>query len=343
MFNFALQKSRRLAVHTIIIFSIAWVLIAIFAVAFQCKLPQSWAVHSDRCFNQVRYGGSFIATELIWLGGFLELYWSDRYRGWYSHGHTSNLSAVWFANEEKPQGSYHDSICIKNLVRPRNSYTPLSDWRVTRLIPIIVTRLVFINKAKDSHGHFADNFNIAVLTIVHTNLNVIVTCLPFIKPVTDNLQAGILARNVYGDTYLQIAPLIPWNRWETRPKQVPPKAGLFTLQVDLGFHKRGCPVGSLRRELLFNEMFLLTPTISRHCCWWRWWGKIEECGVLCFTFLLVYRAMVWYRNQFIKVLAVYFVESEVILLIQIILAHSELLYCYRLSIERDSGHLHTHI
>lgn len=65
------------------------------------------------------------------------------------------------------------------------------------MVPVIVVRLAFIHESQKIHGdHLADSFRIAVVTVVHTNLNVIVTCLSFIKPVTEGLQTGILAADL---------------------------------------------------------------------------------------------------------------------------------------------------
>ncbi|MCJ1456073.1 hypothetical protein MMC28_006430 [Mycoblastus sanguinarius] len=96
------------------------------------------------------------------------------------------------------------------------------------LFPVIATRLAFINKAKDSHGHFVDNFNIAVVTVAHINLNTIVTCFPFIKPITDSLQTGILMSDLHKGTRARLSTY-PIKHFGTKAKERAPKGrSLFT-------------------------------------------------------------------------------------------------------------------
>lgn len=47
------EKSRQTVVKLCIIFNLITFIAAIFAVAFQCQLPQPWAILSDKCFDQV--------------------------------------------------------------------------------------------------------------------------------------------------------------------------------------------------------------------------------------------------------------------------------------------------
>ena len=57
-------------------------------------------------------------------------------------------------------------------------------------IPLIVTRLVFINQAARSQDHPYDDFNTVLLTELHVNLAVILSCAPFLKLVMHSLQTG---------------------------------------------------------------------------------------------------------------------------------------------------------
>lgn len=62
-----------------------------------------------------------------------------------------------------------------------------------RIIPLTITRLVFLNHASE---RVFDDFNIVLLTSIHANLNIVLTCIPFLKPVMDGIQSGILASDI---------------------------------------------------------------------------------------------------------------------------------------------------
>lgn len=65
------------------------------------------------------------------------------------------------------------------------------------MIPIIVVRLVYLNSASKSVNHPLDDFSTVMSSSVQANLSVIVSCMPFIKPVMDSLETGILACDVH--------------------------------------------------------------------------------------------------------------------------------------------------
>jgi hypothetical protein len=56
--------------------------------------------------------------------------------------------------------------------------------------PLIVARLVFINRASGSQDRAYDDFNTVLLTELHVNFAVIVSCAPFLKHVMLCLQTG---------------------------------------------------------------------------------------------------------------------------------------------------------
>ena len=60
-------------------------------------------------------------------------------------------------------------------------------------LPLIVARLVFINQASVSQDHAYDYFNTSLLTELHVNFAVIISCAPFLKHVMHSLQTGWLA------------------------------------------------------------------------------------------------------------------------------------------------------
>ena len=62
---------------------------------------------------------------------------------------------------------------------------------------MIIVRLVFLHANGSSADHPFADFTTAVATSVHVNFSVVFTCLPFLKPVVDNLQTGIMAGAVH--------------------------------------------------------------------------------------------------------------------------------------------------
>ena len=125
---------------------------------------------------------------------------------------------------------------------------------MTRLIPVIAARMAFINKAKDSHGQFADNFDIAVLTVAHINLNVIVTCLPFIKPVTDSLQTGILASNLCGELSAGHSSHLMKPLGNTSSASAPKGRRLFT-PGESKISKNRIPTGQSEERIIVQQEF----------------------------------------------------------------------------------------
>ena len=56
MVSLARIKTRRLIVKGFVVFNFICIIVAMFAIAFQCPLPRPWAILSNKCFNQVRKG-----------------------------------------------------------------------------------------------------------------------------------------------------------------------------------------------------------------------------------------------------------------------------------------------
>ena len=71
------------------------------------------------------------------------------------------------------------------------------------LVPMIIVRLVYLKSYANSTDHPFDDFNTALATSVHVTFSVIVTCLPFLKTVMDNIQSGYLSGGLRGRTATQ--------------------------------------------------------------------------------------------------------------------------------------------
>ena len=64
------------------------------------------------------------------------------------------------------------------------------------MIPLIITRLVYLNDAYKSNDRTYDDLDTAIVTIFHANLSLVVMAIPFLKPFIDSLQTGILASDL---------------------------------------------------------------------------------------------------------------------------------------------------
>ena len=69
-----------------------------------------------------------------------------------------------------------------------------------RVIPVIVVRLVYLNARSNSADATFDDFATALITSIHVSLSITVSCIPFIKPVMDSLETGILASDVHSSS-----------------------------------------------------------------------------------------------------------------------------------------------
>lgn len=65
-----------------------------------------------------------------------------------------------------------------------------------RLVPVIVSRLVYLRRETQSNDYPFTNFYFVLLTSLHVNMSVLVTCIPFLKPIMNGIQSGILAGDI---------------------------------------------------------------------------------------------------------------------------------------------------
>ena len=80
--------------------------------------------------------------------------------------------------------------------------------------------MVCLNKVSESHDHSHDDFYTVLVTSVLVNVSIVITTIPFIKPIMDGLQTGILAsdlRSMGGSALLRSTsyPLGPINKRKT--------------------------------------------------------------------------------------------------------------------------------
>ena len=66
----------------------------------------------------------------------------------------------------------------------------------SRTVPLIVLRIVFINATYNSRRASSDEVKAALVTEIHMNFAIILTCVPFIKAVIDALQGGAMTSDL---------------------------------------------------------------------------------------------------------------------------------------------------
>lgn len=69
------------------------------------------------------------------------------------------------------------------------------------VIPFVILRFVYLSRSLRSSDQPFTEFNAAIMTETHVNLSVIVSCIPFLKPVMDSLQTGALASNIHTNSF----------------------------------------------------------------------------------------------------------------------------------------------
>jgi hypothetical protein len=61
---------------------------------------------------------------------------------------------------------------------------------------VIVARLVYLRRAMRSHDRPFADFYLVLLTSLQVNTSILVTCIPFLKPIINGIQSGILAGDI---------------------------------------------------------------------------------------------------------------------------------------------------
>ncbi|MCJ1451252.1 hypothetical protein MMC28_001588 [Mycoblastus sanguinarius] len=144
--------------------NIAWVLAGVIGIAFQCQIAHTWAILSNQCFNQPLFWnaiGSFDVLIDVMLIAF-------------------PVRVVWDL-----QMSWSKKALVIGVFALR-----------ILVIPLTILRLVFLTSASKSLDHTYDDFNTVLITEFGMTLGIIMSCLPFLKAILDDLQAGVLTPEV---------------------------------------------------------------------------------------------------------------------------------------------------
>ncbi|KAL9069666.1 MAG: hypothetical protein Q9161_005366 [Pseudevernia consocians] len=156
----ALSKTRSAVTKGIICLNIVWAVVAIVAIALQCRLPRPWEVLSDQCVNQVAFWDAIGAFDIILDVAMVAL-------------------PIILLHHVKIQGSKKIRIFIAFAAR-------------LLVPPLTVPRLFYFTRASHSPDQTYNDFNTSIVSQLTMTLSVIVACIPFSKPVADDVQSGIL-------------------------------------------------------------------------------------------------------------------------------------------------------
>ena len=120
---------------------------------------------------------------------------SDGYNYTAYHGTHTSLSALTCSPLKGPQARCLTLVHAQSLVRYL-SCSHAFKLTQTRTIPLIILRLVYFHKAQRSSDTAATSFNFVLVTVIHTNVSVIASCLTFLKPMADSLDVGFMKNDI---------------------------------------------------------------------------------------------------------------------------------------------------
>ncbi|KIL85461.1 hypothetical protein FAVG1_11419 [Fusarium avenaceum] len=157
MWNMAPRERKRLILITEAFIS-AWALCSILVTIFQCSLPKPWDYMYGTCFNR----GIFwtvvdmlnIATDILITGILIDMF--------------------------------------KSLQTPRSKKVLVIAAFGCRMLitPVIISHIYYLRRATELGNPIFDMWIPAVVVQIIQCLSILVTCVPFLKPLMDSLETG---------------------------------------------------------------------------------------------------------------------------------------------------------
>ncbi|KAF2743338.1 hypothetical protein M011DRAFT_461766 [Sporormia fimetaria CBS 119925] len=172
------HSGNKMVVRGLMAVNSVWALASLFVIAFQCKVPRTWAITSDQCINQ---------------------------------------PALW-TFVEAMNGATDVGLCILlcsivwALQMAKSKFVLLAVFAARMFIVIpIVFRVVYIYKADASRDSAewdptSKETNVAIITAILMNVSLILTCVPFLKPLMENLKPGWSTSDVVRGVGYNIMP-----------------------------------------------------------------------------------------------------------------------------------------
>ncbi|KUJ14246.1 uncharacterized protein LY89DRAFT_752108 [Mollisia scopiformis] len=180
-------------IKSVIVLNVVAYAMLLLCLAFQCGIPNPWEMFSGKCFDQVVFWDAFTVIDI-----FLDV--------------CTICLPIYLLHDIK-------------LRRSQKFYTIAAFGSRTLLIPVSVIRIIYIHDNSKSVDHTYQDFAIILTTSFLINLSVIVTAIPFLKPIMDSLQTGILAGDLrsMGGSALLRSTSYPLGRHKR--KSTPHKGG----------------------------------------------------------------------------------------------------------------------
>ncbi|ORX96238.1 hypothetical protein BCR34DRAFT_607712 [Clohesyomyces aquaticus] len=161
-FHFALSlqphSKNKIVIYGFMVFVAVWSMVAVFGIAFQCKVPRLWTA-SEQCFDQPAFWAFIEAVNAFTDLGLIVIL----------------CTIVWILQITKAKFMLLSVFSARSLI----------------LVPIVF-RVIYIFRAERALGWDPtyNQTNVAIATAVLMNTSIVLTCVPFLKPLMQHLQPG---------------------------------------------------------------------------------------------------------------------------------------------------------
>ncbi|KAI8946018.1 hypothetical protein F4801DRAFT_593688 [Xylaria longipes] len=177
----------RVVIHTVGIFTIAWVLTAVFSTAFQCPSPRQWDILGERCID-LRSVRTYIA-----IGNIL-----------------TDIALL----------AIPTIIIVPVQLTLGKRFTLLSGfWFRAGVIGATVAQVFYLQQLALDKEYLSTVWQLVVSEEVVYTTSIIATCIPFLKPFLLSLESGFLRaddENRRGDTSLPSSSNNGSSGWTSR-------------------------------------------------------------------------------------------------------------------------------
>ncbi|KAI9756786.1 MAG: hypothetical protein M4579_003703 [Chaenotheca gracillima] len=141
-----------------------WAVAAVFGVAFQCNMPQPWAIITGKCFNQIAFWDAIGVLDILIDVAIVAL---PVYIVWSLQMARSGKAIV--------IGAFASRIIV---------------------IPATALRLYFIPRAVGSSDPTLNAWLYIVCTQVAVSMSIFTSCIPYLKPFMESLETGMLVSDL---------------------------------------------------------------------------------------------------------------------------------------------------
>ncbi|KAI5783697.1 hypothetical protein EDC01DRAFT_785348 [Geopyxis carbonaria] len=164
--TFSYTQLTRTLVRGLGILTTCWGLVAIFAVAFQCPVPNTWQLLSAGCFNRPIFWDVIGAFDMVTDLGLAVL----------------PMIIMWDV-----QIAWSRKIPVMCAFFSR-----------ALVMPLTALRLVFIHNTADNPDvTFAAGHSVTIATQITLNMAIILSCLPFLKTFMEQIQSTVFTPDVH--------------------------------------------------------------------------------------------------------------------------------------------------